>query len=73
MLFIIFVFKFQDMVLTLFNVWFWLDVPKFPKEAIDPIVVKEGEPMILKCNPPEGVAPRQIHWMSFGEPRNNIC
>ncbi|KAM7412141.1 hypothetical protein PAMA_021885 [Pampus argenteus] len=41
------------------------NVPKFPKETIDPIVVEEGEPIILKCNPPEGVAPRQIYWMSI--------
>uniref|UniRef100_A0A3Q1K0T7 Cell adhesion molecule L1-like b n=1 Tax=Anabas testudineus TaxID=64144 RepID=A0A3Q1K0T7_ANATE len=41
------------------------NVPKFPKEAIDPIFVKEGDPIILKCNPPEGVAPRQIYWMSI--------
>ncbi|KAK2851255.1 hypothetical protein Q5P01_007531 [Channa striata] len=40
-------------------------VPKFPKEALDPIVVKEGDPIILECNPPEGVAPRQIYWMSI--------
>ncbi|XP_040008517.1 neural cell adhesion molecule L1-like protein isoform X3 [Xiphias gladius] len=41
-------------------------VPKFPKEEIDPFVVKEGEPVVLKCNPPEGVGPRQIYWMSIG-------
>ncbi|XP_059189715.1 neural cell adhesion molecule L1-like protein [Centropristis striata] len=41
-------------------------VPKFPKEINFPIVVKEGEPIILECNPPEGVAPRQIYWMSIG-------
>ncbi|XP_071331982.1 cell adhesion molecule L1-like a isoform X4 [Trachinotus anak] len=41
-------------------------IPKFPKEEIDPTVVKEGDPIILKCNPPEGVAPRQIYWMSIG-------
>uniref|UniRef100_A0A672Z4L6 Cell adhesion molecule L1-like b n=1 Tax=Sphaeramia orbicularis TaxID=375764 RepID=A0A672Z4L6_9TELE len=39
-------------------------VPKFPKEAITSIVVNEGDPIILKCNPPEGLPPRQIHWMS---------
>lgn len=50
---------------------FWLDVPKFPKETIEPIVVEEGEPIVLKCNPPEGVAPRQIFWMSVGKTRNN--
>ncbi|XP_070765762.1 cell adhesion molecule L1-like a isoform X2 [Enoplosus armatus] len=41
-------------------------VPKFPKEGIAPIVVNEGEPITLHCNPPEGVAPRQIYWMSIG-------
>ncbi|XP_069545123.1 cell adhesion molecule L1-like a isoform X1 [Brachyistius frenatus] len=39
--------------------------PKFPKEILNPIVVKEGEPIILQCNPPEGVAPRQLYWMSL--------
>ncbi|XP_070696002.1 cell adhesion molecule L1-like a isoform X2 [Pempheris klunzingeri] len=41
-------------------------VPKFPKENIPPIAVEEGDPIILHCNPPEGVAPRQIYWMSIG-------
>ena len=50
---------------------FWLDIPKFPKETIDPIVVELGEPVVLKCNPPEGVPPRQIYWMSFGKHRRN--
>ncbi|XP_076597841.1 cell adhesion molecule L1-like a isoform X2 [Chaetodon auriga] len=40
-------------------------VPKFPKEDLPPTVVKEGEPIILHCNPPEGVAPRQLYWMSI--------
>lgn len=52
---------------------FWLGVPKFPKEAIEPIIVKEGQPIILACNPPEGVAPRQIYWMSISKPRTNAC
>ncbi|MED6262675.1 hypothetical protein ATANTOWER_023808 [Ataeniobius toweri] len=38
--------------------------PKFPKEILDTIVVKEGEPITLHCNPPEGVPPRQIYWMT---------
>ncbi|CAL1605960.1 unnamed protein product [Knipowitschia caucasica] len=42
-----------------------LTVPKFPKEALDPIVVKEGDPLVLRCNPPVSVVPRQIHWMSI--------
>ncbi|XP_037628769.1 neural cell adhesion molecule L1-like protein isoform X6 [Sebastes umbrosus] len=41
-------------------------VPKFPKEYNSPIVVTEGDPIILECNPPEGVAPRKIYWMSIG-------
>uniref|UniRef100_A0A8D3DWZ3 Neural cell adhesion molecule L1-like protein n=1 Tax=Scophthalmus maximus TaxID=52904 RepID=A0A8D3DWZ3_SCOMX len=41
-------------------------VPKFPKEDIEPVVVKEGEPIVLKCDPPEGVGTRQIYWMSIG-------
>ncbi|XP_026009644.1 cell adhesion molecule L1-like a isoform X3 [Astatotilapia calliptera] len=39
-------------------------IPKFPKETLSPIVVTEGEPITLKCNPPEGVAPRLIYWMT---------
>ncbi|XP_054632321.1 neural cell adhesion molecule L1-like protein isoform X15 [Dunckerocampus dactyliophorus] len=41
-------------------------MPKFPKETIEPTIVEEGEPFVLKCNPPEGVPPRKIHWMSIG-------
>ncbi|XP_037126243.1 neural cell adhesion molecule L1-like protein isoform X7 [Syngnathus acus] len=40
-------------------------MPKFPKETIEPIVVEEGEPFVLRCNPPKGVPPRKIHWMSI--------
>uniref|UniRef100_A0A8C9U7W5 Neural cell adhesion molecule L1-like protein n=1 Tax=Scleropages formosus TaxID=113540 RepID=A0A8C9U7W5_SCLFO len=43
-----------------------LDVPKFPKEKIDPIVVKEGDPVVLECNPPKGIPPLQIYWMTLG-------
>ncbi|XP_041945854.1 neural cell adhesion molecule L1-like protein isoform X3 [Alosa sapidissima] len=41
-------------------------VPKFPKEKIDPIVVEEGQPVILKCDPPKGIPPLQIYWMTMG-------
>lgn len=41
------------------------NVPKFPKEALDPIVVQEGKPFVLSCNPPASVVPRQIYWMSI--------
>ncbi|XP_013871249.1 neural cell adhesion molecule L1-like protein isoform X9 [Austrofundulus limnaeus] len=43
-----------------------LESPRFPKETLDPVVVKEGEPIILHCNPPKGVPPRQIYWMTIG-------
>ncbi|XP_036386430.1 neural cell adhesion molecule L1-like protein isoform X2 [Megalops cyprinoides] len=41
-------------------------VPKFPKEKIDPIVVEEGQSFILECNPPKGIPPLQIYWMTLG-------
>ncbi|KAM6982682.1 cell adhesion molecule L1-like a isoform 3-T3 [Tautogolabrus adspersus] len=41
-------------------------VPQFPKETVNPFVVDEGDPIILHCNPPEGVTERQIYWMSIG-------
>lgn len=41
------------------------NAPKFPKEALDPIVVQEGEPFVLNCNPPASVVSRQIYWMSI--------
>ena len=41
-------------------------VPKFPKEKLEPIEVDEGQPVVLRCDPPEGLPPRQIYWMSIG-------
>ncbi|CAF96910.1 unnamed protein product, partial [Tetraodon nigroviridis] len=41
------------------------NVPKFPKETIDPVVVEEGQPFVLKCNPPDGIPPLQIYWMTI--------
>lgn len=43
------------------------DVPKFPKEKIDPLVVEEGQPFVLECNPPSGIPPLQIYWMTIGQ------
>ncbi|XP_037832766.1 neural cell adhesion molecule L1-like protein isoform X3 [Kryptolebias marmoratus] len=43
-----------------------LESPRFPKEYYNPIVVKEGEPITLHCNPPKGVPPLQIYWMNPG-------
>lgn len=42
------------------------NVPKFPKEKIEPIEVVEGQPVILECNPPKGIPPLQIYWMTIG-------
>lgn len=46
---------------------FFLDVPKFPKETIDPVVVEEGQAFILKCDPPNGIPPLQIYWMTISK------
>lgn len=47
--------------------FFKLDVPKFPKEKIDPIEVEEGDPIVLPCNPPKGLPPLHIYWMNIGK------
>ncbi|XP_035244740.1 neural cell adhesion molecule L1-like protein isoform X4 [Anguilla anguilla] len=41
-------------------------VPKFPKEKIEPLRVEEGQAFILECNPPKGIPPLQIYWMTLG-------
>ncbi|XP_069489231.1 neurofascin isoform X9 [Ambystoma mexicanum] len=38
--------------------------PLWPKENLDPVVVQEGSPLILQCNPPPGLPPPHIFWMS---------
>uniref|UniRef100_A0A4W4F3B0 Neural cell adhesion molecule L1-like protein n=1 Tax=Electrophorus electricus TaxID=8005 RepID=A0A4W4F3B0_ELEEL len=40
--------------------------PKFPKEKIEPIVVNEGDSVVLECNPPKGIPPFQLYWMTIG-------
>ncbi|XP_054640160.1 neural cell adhesion molecule L1-like protein isoform X5 [Dunckerocampus dactyliophorus] len=40
-------------------------VPKFPKETLDPVVVEEGQPFTLNCDPPKGIPPIQIYWMTI--------
>ncbi|KAF7654618.1 hypothetical protein LDENG_00067150, partial [Lucifuga dentata] len=40
-------------------------VPKFPKEKLEPVVVEEGQPFVLECNPPKGIPPLQIYWMTI--------
>ncbi|XP_073087041.1 neural cell adhesion molecule L1-like protein isoform X3 [Manis javanica] len=41
------------------------NVPKFPKEKIDPLDVEEGDPIVLPCNPPKGLPPLHIYWMNI--------
>lgn len=41
------------------------NIPKFPKEKLNPVEVEEGQPFILKCNPPSGIPPLQIYWMTI--------
>ncbi|XP_031752696.1 neurofascin isoform X9 [Xenopus tropicalis] len=38
--------------------------PLWPKENLDPVVVNEGAFLILQCNPPHGLPPPVIFWMS---------
>ncbi|XP_055016468.1 neural cell adhesion molecule L1-like protein [Boleophthalmus pectinirostris] len=40
-------------------------VPKFPKETMEPLKVDEGQAFVLKCNPPKGIPPLQIYWMTI--------
>ncbi|XP_060749849.1 cell adhesion molecule L1-like a [Tachysurus vachellii] len=40
--------------------------PKFPKENIQPLAVNEGDPVVLECNPPQGILPRHLYWMTMG-------
>ncbi|XP_036288002.1 neural cell adhesion molecule L1-like protein isoform X7 [Pipistrellus kuhlii] len=41
------------------------NVPKFPKEKIEPLEVEEGDPLVLPCNPPMGLPPLHIYWMNI--------
>lgn len=43
------------------------DVPKFPKENLEPLEVEEGQPFVLKCDPPSGIPPLQIYWMTISK------
>ncbi|MEE6501930.1 hypothetical protein FKM82_004357 [Ascaphus truei] len=39
-------------------------VPKFPNEDIPPVVAEEGDPVVLHCDPPIGIPPVHIYWMT---------
>uniref|UniRef100_A0A673J5P9 Neural cell adhesion molecule L1-like protein n=1 Tax=Sinocyclocheilus rhinocerous TaxID=307959 RepID=A0A673J5P9_9TELE len=45
-------------------------VPKFPKEKTEPVVVTEGDSVVLECNPPQGIPPWQLYWMTNGNLRH---
>ncbi|XP_065811492.1 neurofascin isoform X12 [Labrus bergylta] len=38
--------------------------PLWPKEVLEPVVVPEGSPLILACNPPPGLPPPLTFWMN---------
>ncbi|XP_038552390.1 neurofascin homolog (chicken) a isoform X3 [Micropterus salmoides] len=38
--------------------------PLWPKEVLEPVVVTEGSPLILPCNPPPGLPPPFTFWMN---------
>ncbi|XP_047665279.1 neurofascin homolog (chicken) a isoform X17 [Tachysurus fulvidraco] len=37
--------------------------PLWPKEVLEPVVVSEGSPLVLACNPPPGLPPPKTFWM----------
>uniref|UniRef100_A0A8C2EH95 Neural cell adhesion molecule L1 n=1 Tax=Cyprinus carpio TaxID=7962 RepID=A0A8C2EH95_CYPCA len=37
--------------------------PLWPKEVLEPVVVREGESLVLPCNPPPGLPPPETFWM----------
>ncbi|XP_037620733.1 neurofascin homolog (chicken) a isoform X15 [Sebastes umbrosus] len=37
--------------------------PLWPKEVLEPVVVTEGSPYVLACNPPPGLPPPITFWM----------
>uniref|UniRef100_A0AAV2MMD9 Ig-like domain-containing protein n=1 Tax=Knipowitschia caucasica TaxID=637954 RepID=A0AAV2MMD9_KNICA len=41
--------------------------PLWPKEQVKSVVVHEGAPLVLPCNPPPGLPPPTTFWMSSGE------
>ncbi|XP_045712821.1 neural cell adhesion molecule L1-like protein isoform X1 [Phyllostomus hastatus] len=41
------------------------NVPKFPKEKIEPLEVEEGDSVVLRCKPPAGLPPLHIYWMNI--------
>ncbi|XP_039692758.1 neural cell adhesion molecule L1-like protein [Pteropus medius] len=41
------------------------NVPKFPKEKIEPLEVEEGDAVVLPCRPPKGLPPLHIYWMNI--------
>ncbi|XP_027128779.1 neurofascin homolog (chicken) a [Larimichthys crocea] len=38
--------------------------PLWPKEVLEPVVVTEGSPLVLLCNPPPGLPPPYTFWMN---------
>ncbi|XP_032369055.1 neurofascin homolog (chicken) a isoform X21 [Etheostoma spectabile] len=38
--------------------------PLWPKEVLEPMVVPEGTPLVLPCNPPPGLPPPFTFWMN---------
>ncbi|KAJ8258701.1 hypothetical protein COCON_G00177130 [Conger conger] len=38
--------------------------PLWPKEVLEPVVVSEGSPLVLPCNPPPGLPPPHTFWMN---------
>ncbi|KAM4687213.1 neural cell adhesion molecule L1-like protein, partial [Rhinophrynus dorsalis] len=41
------------------------DEPTFPNEELAALEVREGDSVVLRCNPPSGIPPVHIYWMTL--------
>ncbi|XP_077134184.1 neural cell adhesion molecule L1-like protein isoform X1 [Ranitomeya variabilis] len=39
-------------------------VPRFPKEDLPPVELEEGDSLVLNCDPPPGISPVSVVWMT---------
>ncbi|KAJ3601778.1 hypothetical protein NHX12_029542, partial [Muraenolepis orangiensis] len=42
------------------------EAPLWPKELLEQVLVTEGQPLVLACNPPPGLPPPYTFWMNSG-------
>ncbi|KAM6307728.1 LOW QUALITY PROTEIN: neural cell adhesion molecule L1, partial [Podargus strigoides] len=40
------------------------NTPQWPKEKVLPVVVEEGDPVVLPCDPPKSAEPPKFYWLN---------